>query len=88
MCPQTTMCLPKIFGHLQIQNLPEQSYNERAACKKRSGADIDLPKKQNLAYLTFVKEKNWLMLNLVKLEKSNGKEEQGRRPHNTTLIRT
>ena len=45
-------------------------------------------KKQNLAYLTFVKEKNWLMLYLAKLEKSNRKEEQGRRPHNTTLIRT
>ena len=73
---------------MQIQDIPEQSYNERAACKKRSGADIDLPKKQNLAYLTFVKEKTWLMLNLVKLEKNNGKEEQGRRPHNTTLIRT
>ena len=78
----------KFFSHLQVQGLSEQSYNERATCKKRSGADIDLPKKQNLAYLTFVKEKNWLMLNLAKLEKSNGKEEQGRRPHNTTLIRT
>ena len=38
--------------------------------------------------MNFVKEKALLMLNLVKLEKSNGKEEQGRRPHNTTLIRT
>ena len=56
----------------------------------RSGVVLTLiyGKKQNLAYLTFVKEKTWLMLNLVKLEKSNGKEEQGRRPHNTTLIRT
>ena len=56
----------------------------------RSGVVLTLiyRKKQNLAYLTFVKEKTWLMLNLVKLEKSNGKEEQGRRPHNTTLIRT
>ena len=47
----------KIFGHLQIQDHPEQSYNERAACKKQSGADIDYWKKQNLAYLTLVKEK-------------------------------
>ena len=57
----------------------------------RSGVVLTLiyqKKKQNLAYLTFVKEKTWLMLNLVKLETSNGKEEQGRRPHNTTLIRT
>ena len=46
----------KIFGHLQIQDLPEQSYNEGATCKKRSGTDIDYRKK-NLAYLTFVKEK-------------------------------
>ena len=73
---------------MQVQGLPEQAYNKRATCKKRSGADIDLQKKQNLAYLNFVKEKALLMLNLVKLEKSNGKEEQGRRPHNTTLIRT
>ena len=37
----------------------------------RSGVVLTLiyRKKQNLAYLTFVKEKNWLMLNLVKLEK-------------------
>ena len=47
----------KIFGHLQIQDHPEQSYNERAACKKRSGADIDLPKKTKPGLFDFCKRK-------------------------------